>query len=259
LKNLSNKDLLKIFLLLFIGIIFASFGAIPYATELISKLPEESLGLIPSDFVIGVLFILQLSILAFIGLFISRQVNLGAPVLASIVKREVNIIKWKSYFLSAIGIGLFIGFFLLLADYVFYQMGSSISFFNSELPSWDKGLVGSFFGGIGEEIIYRLFFMSLLIWILKLMIRNRTHSAKNWTVWTAMIFAAILFALAHLPLTASLSTITPLLVIRALLLNSIAGIGFGYLYWKKGLLYTMITHFFADIALHVIAVLIFAS
>lgn len=255
----KTKDLFKVFAVLFIGIVFASFGAIPYATELISKVPEESLGTIPSDFVIGLLFVVQLSVFSILGLFISQKIKLGAPVIEALVtKKEANI-DWKKFFTGSILIGFLIGAFLLLADYIFYLLGSDLSFFNSDLPSWYKGLIGSFFGGIGEEIIYRLFFMSLLIWIINLIIKNNGNPPKTWTVYTAMIFAAVLFALAHLPLTASLSEITPLVVVRAILLNTIAGFGFGLLYWKKGLLYAMIAHFFADITLHVIAVLLFAS
>lgn len=260
MENNSNdyKIITKKFLFLFIGIIVASFGVIPYATDLLSKLPKDSVGLIPPDFVIGLLFVIQLSITAIIGLVISKQLNFGTLVLESIVTKKDIGIKWKSFILSSIFIGIIIGSILLLSDYIFYKLGASLTFFNADdLPSWYNGLIGSFFGGIGEEIIFRLFFMSLLIYLLNLIIRNKDKTPKTWTVWTAMVFIAIVFGLAHLPLTESLSALTTLVVIRAILLNSIGGIGFGFLYWKKGLLYAMIAHFFADITLHVIAVSIF--
>ncbi|WP_350445920.1 CPBP family intramembrane glutamic endopeptidase [Anaeromonas frigoriresistens] len=253
----SNQSFKRVLMVLFIGIILASFGAVPYAKELLSQLPEDAVGIIPSDFVLGLLMVIQLSIFATLGLFISRKVNLGAPVLESIVTKKETNIKWSSFILSSIAIGFSIGSFLLLSDFIFYKLGSSLSFFASELPAWYKGLIGSFFGGIGEEIIYRLFFMSLLVWLINLVVRHKENTPKPWIIWVSMISAAILFALAHLPMTTSLASLTALVVIRAILLNSIAGIGFGLLYWKKGLLYAMIAHFFADITLHVIAVLIF--
>ena len=46
---------------------------------------------------------------------------------------------------------------------------------------------------------------------------------------------------------------TPLLIARALVLNGIGGIVFGWLYWKRGLLAAMLAHFSADIVLHVAA------
>jgi hypothetical protein len=32
------------------------------------------------------------------------------------------------------------------------------------------------------------------------------------------------------------------IIIRAFVLNGIGGIGFGYLFWKKGLAYSMVAH-----------------
>ena len=45
-------------------------------------------------------------------------------------------------------------------------------------------------------------------------------------------------------------------VLRTLLLNGIAGVVFGWLYWKRGLEMAMLSHFSADIVLHVIAPLL---
>jgi membrane protease YdiL (CAAX protease family) len=37
-----------------------------------------------------------------------------------------------------------------------------------------------------------------------------------------------------------------------MLLNSIGGLVFGWLYWRQGLLAAMVAHFSADVVLHVI-------
>ncbi|MCK7526806.1 MAG: hypothetical protein MZV64_59015 [Ignavibacteriales bacterium] len=49
--------------------------------------------------------------------------------------------------------------------------------------------------------------------------------------------------------------LTPLVITRAIVLNGLAGIGFGWLYWKRGLEFAMIAHFSADIVLHVLLAL----
>jgi len=41
-------------------------------------------------------------------------------------------------------------------------------------------------------------------------------------------------------------------VTRAIVLNGLAGIVWGWLYWKSGLEAAMVSHFSADIVLHVI-------
>ena len=49
--------------------------------------------------------------------------------------------------------------------------------------------------------------------------------------------------------------LTPLVITRAILLNGIGGVVFGWLYWKRGLEAAMIAHFSADIVLHVLLAL----
>jgi len=70
-------------------------------------------------------------------------------------------------------------------------------------------------------------------------------------MWFGIIASAVLFGLGHLPVTATLTAITPAILARAILLNGVAGVIFGWLYWKKGLGSAMIAHFSADIILHV--------
>jgi len=52
------------------------------------------------------------------------------------------------------------------------------------------------------------------------------------------------------------SKLNPLFITRALLLNGLGGLAFGWLYWKQGLESAMIAHFSADIVLHVITTLV---
>jgi len=83
-------------------------------------------------------------------------------------------------------------------------------------------------------------------------------SYKLHCYWPAILLAALLFGLGHLPATKAIMPLTPLIVARALLLNGIAGIAFGWLYWQYGLVGAMLAHFCADIVLHLIGPL-FAS
>ncbi|MDP9098903.1 MAG: hypothetical protein M3N48_07905 [Verrucomicrobiota bacterium] len=43
-----------------------------------------------------------------------------------------------------------------------------------------------------------------------------------------------------------------MLVTTVISLNALVALGFGYLYWKRGLESAMLAHFSADIVLHVI-------
>ena len=115
-----------------------------------------------------------------------------------------------------------------------------------------QGFLASFYGGINEEILLRLFLMSLLTWLGKFISHTEDGKPTAGVLWTANILAAVLFGLGHLPATAAIMTITPLVVVRAIVLNGLGGIGFGYFYSKYGLESAMLSHFSADIILHVV-------
>ena len=53
------------------------------------------------------------------------------------------------------------------------------------------------------------------------------------------------------PKMAAVLPLTALVVARALVLNGLGGIIFGWLYWKRGLLAAMLAHFSTDVVLHV--------
>ncbi|MBW4601070.1 MAG: CPBP family intramembrane metalloprotease [Calothrix sp. FI2-JRJ7] len=70
---------------------------------------------------------------------------------------------------------------------------------------------------------------------------------------TQAIEAALLFGALHLSLTAQIyKGLIPIIVLNIIILNTLAGTLFGWLYWKRGILAAMIAHFGTDIVLHVI-------
>lgn len=112
------------------------------------------------------------------------------------------------------------------------------------------GLTTIFYGGIVEELMLRLGLMTLFVWLFYRLSGKKTSS---WMFIVAILLTSVLFGLGHLPATIqAFGELTSLLVIRGILLNSIGGILFGWLYWKKGLEYAMIAHMTGDLMLHAI-------
>ncbi len=70
--------------------------------------------------------------------------------------------------------------------------------------------------------------------------------------WCVNVIAALAFGAAHLPFAASLHALTAELVTVVIALNAFVALGFGYLYWSRGLEAAMLAHFTADLVLHVI-------
>ncbi len=102
------------------------------------------------------------------------------------------------------------------------------------------------------ELLCRLFLLSLLVWLIGLAWHVLGGKPALGALWLANILAAVIFGLGHLPTTAALVKLTPLLIGRAILLNGIIGVAVGYLFWQYGLEAAMLAHFTADLVLHVI-------
>ena len=94
--------------------------------------------------------------------------------------------------------------------------------------------------------------MSFLAWIGRSINKTAEGRPTVTVLWVANVLAAVLFGLGHLPVTSTLVALTPLVVTRAIVLNGLVGVGFGYLYFKHGLESAMVSHFCADLVLHVI-------
>ena len=98
------------------------------------------------------------------------------------------------------------------------------------------------YGGVIEEVMLRLFLMSLIAFLLHKIFGKDKEKPAVWMLVTANIIAALLFAAGHLPTTYMLMGITPMILIRCFLLNGTFGLLFGWLYRKYGLRYAMISH-----------------
>ncbi len=103
------------------------------------------------------------------------------------------------------------------------------------------------YGGVVEEVMLRLFLMSLLAWLGWKVFFRKAEKAPAGVIIAANVISAMLFAAGHLPATAMLFEITPLLLLRCFLFNGGFGLFFGWLYRRFGIQYAMIGHALAHI------------
>lgn len=197
-----------------------------------------------------------LGVLSWLGLRMGHRVGLGSPLMhAWLVRRQRP--DWSRLRpLHAVLLGLAAGAAILalvpLVDQAMPAMVNPPAQATAGTSALN-GFLASFYGGIAEELQLRLFLMTLILWAVALL-RRRAPSA--WMYWTAIVLAALLFGAGHLPAAAKIWGLDPVVVFRTLLLNGIAGVAFGWLYWKRGLEMAMLAHFSTDIVLHVVAPLL---
>jgi membrane protease YdiL (CAAX protease family) len=243
----------KLFLILLVASVLASISVLPYALSLgLLKTTELPVSLPVAILVQIVQATAFFAVAIFAGLFLGKKVGLGAPFLEGWLNSE-PIKEWFGPVLKiSIILGVFVGICLFFLDRVAFAFFiEPITAFQAKPPLWQRILV-SFYGGINEEIGMRLFLMTVIVWISSKIRKTTMGLPSDFGFWTAIILISVVFGLGHLPMTARFQQITALVVFRAVLLNGIAGVVFGWLYWKKGLESAMIAHFLTDIVLHVI-------
>ncbi len=115
-------------------------------------------------------------------------------------------------------------------------------------------LLGLFYGGIVEELLLRWGVMTLLVWLAWRLGQRGQGAPRSALVWAAIILAAVLFGLGHLPALAGMVTLTPLIVFRTVLLNALGGLLFGWLFWRRNLETAMVAHAAGHVGFFVINV-----
>ena len=230
------KDNWKFLLLVLFGGIIGGFciGLYSYdslSLELLKQLQEQNVSkemvALSSSIQYGILFGV---ILASFGIVLSKKINL-----------------WKEFKLDkkailATTIITIIGALILFPGdkLIFGSMNNWVAEQYTVKPTIYKMIGGLLVGGIIEEVMMRLFFMSLVAFIISKILKKKEIPTLVFVI--ANIIASLLFAASHLPSTATMTTLTTLLLIRCFAFNGGLGLCFGYLYRKYGIGYAMISH-----------------
>lgn len=255
----------KLFFVLLAGATFGLVAILPYVLTLQGS-AVVSAAATQANMPLWALIAIQiasqavvLGIAIWVGLSFARSVGLRLPILEKWLSGGRVGADLRAILPLSVGLGVILALLLIALEVLVFQpallaqlgpnglVGSS-----AVKPEAWKGFLASFYGGINEEILLRLCVMSFLVWLGRFVSKTSEGGPTLAVLWVANVLAAVLFGLGHLPATAGLVPLTPLVVARALVLNGLIGIGFGYLYFKHGLESAMISHFSADIILHVL-------
>ena len=246
----------RVFWFLLVASLAGAAAMIPFALEVFRPMAAVASSppiALPLLIVLGVLENLTLLAVAIaVGLSLGHKIGLGAPLLESWLYGEHATVRVRDSVKSGVLVGLAVGIVVLVPLLVAAPHLPGLPFVNaSRIAVWKRVLAG-FYGGIDEEILTRLFLLSLFAWVGAKILRKREAGLSARVFWIANIVAAILFGLGHLPSASMVMHITPAVVAIALILNGIPAVTFGYLYWRRGLESAMIAHFCADFVLYAI-------
>jgi hypothetical protein len=149
--------------------------------------------------------------------------------------------------------GVVLAVFVIVLDFAFSPFNGVGRLVHPPFPA---SIFASLSAGIGEEIQFRLCFISFWVWLISTVILNGRR--QNMVFWTVAAASALGFALCHIPAVmvmfnfTSVSEISPVLILELILLNGVISLFAAYYMRRYGFLAAAGVHFWTDIVWHVV-------
>ena len=234
---------LVLFVLGLIGMASILTVDIPMPQEVLDTLGDKF-----SPFQIKLLTLINPIVLLIIAITIGTLLYQSAGLRVPFVERLVGLSSQhnsRTVIFSGIVGGLIAGACISIIAIVFKSITPHE--FSELGKSYQPTLAARFlYGGIVEELFMRFGLMTLLVWISSKITKNK----RDYVYWVGIVLATLIFAIGHFPVVFnSVDNPSTTLLTYVMLGNSIGGIVFGWLYWKKGLESAIIAHAFAHVVM----------
>lgn len=192
----------------------------------------------------GIMLILYGS-LGYLGYILSRKVGFADIWDEGVTNRQRFVIPAL--------IGLCLGIFLIVADAVFsrfHDLGPLPH------PPFPLSILASASAGIGEELLFRLFFVSFWMWLIyRVILKGR---GRELVFWAVAVFSALVFAFGHLPAVmvlfdfSTFGEVPTALLGEMVVLNGAVALPAAYYLRHYGFLAPVGIHFWTNVVWHVV-------
>lgn len=165
---------------------------------------------------------------------------------------DENVSNRQRFLIPSV-VGVLIGLFFVVTDLVVSQTYTVDALVHPEFP---MSIVASITAAIGEEIIFRLFFIPFWLWLISWVLLKQRYFDQIF--WILAIVSALLFAVGHIPSAMALlgldsaSQIPPVILGEILILNSVLSLPAAYYMRQYGFLAAVGIHFWTDVVWHVL-------
>lgn len=177
------------------------------------------------------------------GVMLAPRVGL-VSLIADRVDRGVPAMeRLRPHIVPALVAGLVTGFAVTVLDFAFwYLVGADPVGDTTPMYPLQTVVLGLTYGALTEELLLRWGLMTVIAWLVWRVAVRSEDPPRGAAMWTAIVLAAVLFGVGHLPALASAGGLAPEIVLRTIGLNAIAGSVYGWLYWRRCLEAGMIAH-----------------
>jgi hypothetical protein len=183
-------------------------------------------------------------VLIYAGLWLGKSVGLGAPLLGGWAEGRPVREQAVSALKMALLVGLGVTALKYLLDFLVFA-----PFVPATLSQWKWAplflkLPIPFQQGIGDEIIYRLFWMTVVVWLIWKAQGSGDAPPGDRAYWAGILIVGLFPVLGLV-----LSGVTGLALLQYTAIILAGAIPFGWLYWKKGIEAALLAHFTSSVVL----------
>jgi membrane protease YdiL (CAAX protease family) len=192
-----------------------------------------------------------------VGVACAPRVGLRSHIAGAATEGARTWIKIKSDLPLAAAVGAATGLSIVVLDRLSQPwMPQALQVLQNQPRGMSITLAGVLYGGITEELLLRWGLMSVLAWAGWRIFQRGEDVPRAWLMWTAIVVSALLFGVGHLGAAVALVPLTFAVVVRTVLLNALAGMVFGYVFWRRSLEAAMVAHAGAHIAMTLVSVVL---
>ncbi|MGE5500185.1 MAG: CPBP family intramembrane glutamic endopeptidase [Syntrophothermus sp.] len=253
-ESVKGKDFdRRLFSLLLVMNIIAALLSIPYVNVLSGKpaiAPYKLIIIIPFQIITTLIIF---SFIISVGINLSVRYGFDEPFLKSFLYKRDYPDNTKQSLSRSFLAGIALGICLMILSFTgthFFPIPSAKHLHN---PGPLYGFLVSVSAGISEETLFRFCLLQVFIWLGGFLVKGEYVRSAGVLFWTANFLSGIIFGMAHISNLAVIGADINISTVGiTVTLNLIAGMTFGYLFFKYGLLSAIIAHFSTDLVLHVI-------
>ena len=233
-KEIIKPNIKYILFLTICGLVGGYFTALYSIQNISPDLLAEAISQVGSIEIVIIISTIQSLgyslILGIIGKILAKKIGLWR-------KLEFT----KKPIIEILIVTIFGGIAFIMADHLFFNnFSETIKNSYALKPTIEYIIASITYGAVVEEVMLRLFLMSLVAIIIKKISKQDEMNKKILII--ANIVAALIFAAGHLPATAMTIGLTPMIIMRCFVMNGGFGLMFGRLYRKYGIHCAMLAH-----------------
>lgn len=233
-----------------------ALAGLPLAIDLARLDPAIAAGLPQTPtayYLLGLSMALQTLVLyglfVVIGLWCGARVGLGAPVLDALTRGR-GLSSFASAMLArAFVYGIAAGIVVVAIDWIFFIDRLPPALTQDASPLLNRLLAGMGYGGFNEEIKWRLMTVSVFAFLAAGAWRGHGEGPSRRALMLAVVLAAFCCAVFHLATVANVTALTPLVVSRTLVMQTLLALAFGFLFVRDGIETAILAHIGAQLPL----------